>query len=347
MNSLVNTTPPAFVKPPSALTLNGSSVELPSPSSTVSISWTDNSDNEENFILERSADGVTFIEIAQPAANATSYSDANLSPNTKYYYRIKAVTASESSAYSAVASLTTPPIPTAPEEASSPYPANDFPYADPVSGALSLKWAGSSNTAKYEVFLGTSESNLVRQGEIAYSANPAYTLSGLSNGTTYFWRIDASNDKGTTQGQIWKFKTVSAIPDELVGYWAFDETSEDGTKITDSTDYDNHGVLGLDDDNQSIRVTGKVKNALDFATASTNMYVVSIPDKEQLYLDKRSFSISFWMKADAALLPQDNSTSAYLLCKGSITKNATTGATGKRFDIEFKNKQIRFAIDDD
>ncbi len=76
-------------------------------------------------------------------------------------------------------------------------------------------------------------------------------------------------------------------------------------------------------------------------------YRVSIPAADQLFLDKSSFSLSFWMKAAPSLLPTDATTSAYILCKGSITRNATTGALGRRFDIECKSRQLRFAIDDD
>jgi hypothetical protein len=167
----------------------------------------------------------------------------------------------------------------------------------------------------------------------------------LSDFTTYYWRVDASNNKGITEGQLWSFRTTRVFPTGMTGHWSFDET--DGRQVTDSTAYENHGILGLDDDDQSIRVTGKVNNALDFATASTDMYVVSVPHADHLHFDKNPFSLSFWMKAAPSLLPPDNTTSSYLLCKGSISRNATTGATGKRFDIEFKNKQFRFAIDDD
>jgi len=47
------------------------------------------------------------------------------------------------------------------------------------------------------------------------------------------------------------------------------------------------------------------------------------------------------------MLPQDNNTSAYLLCKGSITNNPATGATGRRFDIEFKTNSCVLPIDAD
>jgi len=346
VNSLITTAASTFVKSPTNLTFNASSVETPASSSVV-INWTDNADNETGFVLERSIDGTTYQVVSSAiAANATTYTDNNLVPNTTYYYRIKAVKNAETSAY-AVSSIKTPPIPTAPALASGPTPANGFQYTEVTSGNATIKWTGSANTTTYSVYFGTDPGSLVKKGDVAYSATPSYALTGLSYNTTYYWRVDAANSKGTAEGTVWSFRTQNVLPLGLVGYYSFDETAAAGTKITDSTTYANHGVLGLDDDNQSIRVTGKVNNALDFSTASTNMYVVSIPNKDQNYFDKGSFSLSFWMKAGASLLPQDNNTSAYLLCKGSITKNATTGATGKRFDIEFKNKQLRFAIDDD
>ncbi len=347
INSLVATAPPVFVKPPSNITLSATSAELPSPNSTIVIKWTDNASNEDYFVIERSTDGTNYTDIAHPAAGSVTYTDNNgLLPNITYYYRIKAVAAAGVSAYSTPVSIKTPPIPTAPSLASGPTPANGFQYVELVSGKVTLKWSGSSNTEKYTVYFGTDPANLTKKTEIAYTASPSYDITGLSDLVTYYWRIDASNSKGNAEGEVWSFRTTKVIPAGLVGYWSFDETGE-GTQVTDSSSYQNHGVLGLDDDNVSIRVPGKRNNALDFATASEDKYVVSIPNQDQIYLNKGPFSLSFWMKANASLLPQDNNTSAYLLCKGSITKNTTTGATGKRFDIEFKNKQFRFALDDD
>jgi hypothetical protein len=52
------------------------------------------------------------------------------------------------------------------------------------------------------------------------------------------------------------------------------------------------------------------------------------------------------MKALTSMIPSSSSTSLYVLCKGSITANASTGATGKRFNVEIKGGQLRYAIDD-
>ncbi|OQP53619.1 LamG-like jellyroll fold domain-containing protein [Niastella populi] len=346
INTLTATPPADFIKPPTNVTLTASTFELPAPYSKVVIQWADNANNEDHFVLERSADGVNYTAIAQPPANATSYSDSTgVNPNTTYYYRLKAANAAGVSSYSAPVTTKTPPLPSAPAAASAPVPSNGNQYVEITADAVTLKWTGSSNTATYAIYFGTDTGNLVKKAALPYTANASYSVTGVTDFVTYYWRIDATNAKGTTQGTLWQFRTTKNFPLGLVGHWSFDET--EGREVTDSSLYQAHGVLGLDDDNQNIRVAGKINNALDFSTADADIYVVNVPHQDHLYLDKGSFSLSFWMKADAALLPSDNSTSAYLLCKGSITRNAATGATGKRFDIEFKNKQLRFAIDDD
>jgi len=347
VSAVANPNGPAAILAPSGTTLGAASFDLPAPHSTIQMGWTDNSNNEDFFVIERSADNIAYTDIAHPAANSSSYSDTiGLLPNTKYYYRLRAVNATDSSVYSTAVAVTTPPLPSAPAAAAAPTPANGVQYAQLSAGAITLKWRGGTNTDKYVLYTGSSVAGLSQLAEVAYTASPSFQLTGLTDNTTYYWRVDAVNNKGTATGTVWSFRTYPVLGRGLAGYWSFDETG-DGIQVTDSSQYHNNGVLGIDADNSGIRVPGKKNNALDFATASQDMYVVSIPRQDQLYLDKSAFSLSFWMKAAPALLPQDNNTSAYLLCKGSITSNASTGATGKRFDIEFKNKQLRFAIDDD
>jgi hypothetical protein len=341
-------TPQSFINPPSAVTLTASTVETPSASSTIVINWTDNSDNEDYFVVERSTDGINYTDVNHPAANATTYTDNNLLPNTTYYYRIKAVNASTSSAYSTSVSIKTPPLPSSPTAAATPTPTDGNQYVDLSAGAVALKWTGSTNTTSYALYFGTDTANLTKKADIAYVTTPSYTVTGLADKTVYYWRIDASNSKGTTPGQVWSFRTSPVIPQGIVGAWTFDEALDNSiTVLTDSTTYQNHGSLNQNADYTNVRIPGRVKNALDFSSASTNMYVASIPHQDQLFLDKSSLSISFWMKAPLSALPANATTSAYLLCKGSITRNAATGATGKRFDIEFKNSIVRFAVDDD
>jgi hypothetical protein len=133
----------------------------------------------------------------------------------------------------------------------------------------------------------------------------------------------------------------------LVGNWPFSESPTSGEQIADVTTYANNGILNVAYDNASVRVPGKENFALDLATSPSTPYIASIPHQEQILFNTNSFTISYWMKAPASMIPSSSATSLYVLCKGSITKNLNTGATGKRFNIEVKGGQLRFAIDDD
>lgn len=71
---------------------------------TIDLTWTDNSVDEDEFIVERSLDGSTgWTEIARPTANATTYTATGLTTHTRYYFRVKASNASTTSAPSNIA----------------------------------------------------------------------------------------------------------------------------------------------------------------------------------------------------------------------------------------------------
>jgi hypothetical protein len=75
----------------------------------LTLTWTDNSNNENGFIVER-ANGTTnlvFTEVARVGSNVTSYVDANLPANTTYTYRVAAYNNAGNSLYSNAASGTT------------------------------------------------------------------------------------------------------------------------------------------------------------------------------------------------------------------------------------------------
>jgi hypothetical protein len=344
INGLINETPPDFIIPPSNISFtNVISTEVPTASS-LTVNWGDNALNEDNYVLERSLNGTDFTIISTLGANVTSYNDSGLSPNTLYYYRVKAVNSTGSSVYNSTASLTTPPIPSAPAKASAPDPIAGSAVVELVNGNLTLKWTGSSNTITYSVYFGTDPSNLNKLADAAYVLAPSYQLTGLSTAVNYYWRIDASNAKGTATGDVWSFR---AITPGIVGYWPFKESALQGEQIADISNYGNNGILDAAFDNVNVRVAGKINKAIDFTTSPNNKPMVSIPNQEYLLFDKNSFTLSFWMKAAPSLLPVSSAASIYVLCKGSFTKNAVTGATGKRYNIEIKGGLLRFAIDDD
>ncbi len=57
----------------------------------VHLTWTDRSNNEEYFIVERKTEEETeWIQIVQLDQNKTQYDDGDVTGDTFYYYRIKA-----------------------------------------------------------------------------------------------------------------------------------------------------------------------------------------------------------------------------------------------------------------
>jgi hypothetical protein len=90
------------------------SVTLPAPPTnlaisatspfTITLTWTDQSTNETLFSLERSLDGIAFVEVATPASNAVTYQDTGLDLGTTYYYRLRALNGTGYSQYSDIVS---------------------------------------------------------------------------------------------------------------------------------------------------------------------------------------------------------------------------------------------------
>ena len=87
--------------PPSNLTATASGT------STVNLSWSDNSSDEDGFKIERKTGSSSFSEIASVDPNVTSLSDNSLTPGTTYSYRVRAFNGNGNSTYSNTASATT------------------------------------------------------------------------------------------------------------------------------------------------------------------------------------------------------------------------------------------------
>jgi phosphodiesterase/alkaline phosphatase D-like protein len=95
------TTPPTVPAAPGSLTATAAS------SSAINLAWSDNSNNETGFDIERSTDNVNWAALASVGSNIQSYGDAGLAASTSYYYRVRAKNSAGSSSYSNVANATT------------------------------------------------------------------------------------------------------------------------------------------------------------------------------------------------------------------------------------------------
>jgi Galactose oxidase-like, Early set domain/Bacterial Ig domain/Glyoxal oxidase N-terminus/Fibronectin type III domain/Kelch motif len=77
-------------------------------SSQIQLAWTDNSNNEAGFKIERcsSPNCQDFSEVVAVAANVTSYTDTGLKSNRTYRYRVRSYNAGGNSLYSNIANAT-------------------------------------------------------------------------------------------------------------------------------------------------------------------------------------------------------------------------------------------------
>ena len=92
---------------PSALTVNATS------SSTIHLTWADNSSDETGFQIERCAGAScsSFANLTTTAAGATTFDDTGLTASSSYSYRVRAINAAGASGYSNTASATTDSAP--------------------------------------------------------------------------------------------------------------------------------------------------------------------------------------------------------------------------------------------
>lgn len=109
-----------------------------------------------------------------------------------------------------------------PDKASVPSPADD---STEVSVSADLSWQAANNAETYTVYLGTSVSLGASDDKGNVSAT-SYDPGGLSSGTTYYWRVDANNDNGSTTGDVWSFATGVFSPSKVTGADPADDATE-------------------------------------------------------------------------------------------------------------------------
>ncbi len=163
----------------------------------VTIGWTDNASNETGFKVERSADGVTFTEIATLGADTRGFSDAAVAARTSYYYRVRAYNSVGASAYSITVKVTTPdappPAPVAPTSVAA---------SNNGDGTARVSWTvGTTTATSFEVRREKwdSRKNLWTGATLAATV-PVSVLSIIDSvgAGTFRYTVRALNTGGTS-----------------------------------------------------------------------------------------------------------------------------------------------------
>ncbi len=192
-----------YVKSPSSLSASAIT------KTTLTLRWTDNASDETAFVLEKSTDGSKYAVLDTLAANVTQYAVDDLSPETAYWFRVKALNGNIVSAYSNVLKVSTIGDPELPRPSINPSPEDQGSYG--VANKLKLTWENKTNsyggTLYYNVFIGTKADSLVQVARNLKTTTFTYSKDLIAS-QVYYWRVDATNDMGSTTGTVWSFDAV-------------------------------------------------------------------------------------------------------------------------------------------
>jgi fibronectin type 3 domain-containing protein len=172
--------------------------------SAIDLSWSATAGATGYDVKRATSAGGPFDTIAS-GVTATAFSDNDLAASTTYHYVVAATNAAGASPDSAAVNATTLPLPPATPSGLA---------ATPGIGQVSLTWSAVSGATGYSVKRAT-----VSGGPYTTLASdltsPSHTDTGLTNGTTYYYVVNAANSGGTSADSA----EVSAVPSGLPSPW--------------------------------------------------------------------------------------------------------------------------------
>lgn len=211
-----------FAKPnaPSALSATAISYRQ------VNLAWTDNSDNELGFVIERSLDGISFTylgplrgrpeplgatvppspQVPVPQSGITTFTDFTVTGTTTYYYRVFAVNQAGASDYSNVVPVTTP---AAPSDLIPPTVPRNLTAVANSAGQVVLNWTASTDN------VGVTGYNIYRVSGNGWGWNPPPppTNGGTGTGPAPYATVDGSTttftDTNITAPNIYVYTVVA------------------------------------------------------------------------------------------------------------------------------------------
>jgi fibronectin type 3 domain-containing protein len=196
------TIPPATIihppSPPDALLAQSVS------STQIDLSWDDVA-TETGYRIERSPDGDTgWSTISHTGQGVTRYSDVELSPGTTYHYRVFASNAGGDSPTSGVTSATTATDP--------PSPPDGLTATAISQTQIDLSWDDLTAETGYRI--DRSLDGETDWDTIATTGQDITTYSDveLSPGTTYYYRVIASNVGGDSPASSVAWATTTSDP---------------------------------------------------------------------------------------------------------------------------------------
>ncbi|HVT89389.1 MAG TPA: fibronectin type III domain-containing protein [Tepidisphaeraceae bacterium] len=243
--------------------------------SQINLTWHE-VDGATGYRVDRSANNSTWTTVATVGAILTSYTNTDLTSGTRYYYRIVATSGAGNSLPSQSVSGTTRPL----------APVTLVGAATAIS--VGLSWTNVGGETGYKIERSLHGDDWTQVGTTAANA-VAFTNTGLSANTTYYYRVKATNAGGDSLASSNLTKlTLMAAPTGFAA--AVAGTTQINLNWNDSdgeTGYKVERLVGtawtqvgniLDEDTDSLNVTGLVAGtAYSFRIRAINDAGISLP----------------------------------------------------------------------
>jgi chitodextrinase len=263
----------------------------------VTLAWTDNSHNENEFRVAVSRDGgQSWTNVGTVNANQTAFQVTGLEPESRYWFRVQAFNRHGHSEYTSAVEVVTSRLRPA-------QPSNL--YAMAVGGrSVDLAWTDNSNNEQaFRIAISRDGGNSWDNIGTVAANQTMFQATGLEPETSYWFKVRAANEHGYSEVT----NVVHAVTTQLrpadpsnahVTYidpttvelaWADNSNNEQAFRIAISRDggnsWDNVGVVGPNQ--TSFRATGlhpgtnywfKVRAANDHGYSQyTNVVHVATP----------------------------------------------------------------------
>lgn len=273
----------------------------------IRLGWKDNASDETGFTIERSIDGIQFRIVGGVPDDIAQFTNGELIPQTKYYYRVRAYGDAGESPYSNAANATTPVNPPAATQPAAPS-ALVLKRVAPLQ--VRLAWSdNSANEDRFRVERSAASGSFFEIAALGPNTN-FYTDAGVEASTTYRYRVRAGGAATTSlysnvasitipqqPGPLplplaapANLAVIPTSPRAIRITWQDNATGEDGFKIEHSAD----GVI--------FREVNMYP-----ANATTQTYAGLVPGSEHFYRMRafRGSTYSIYSNVTEVRMPEE------------------------------------------
>lgn len=234
----------------------------------VQLSWTAVTGATSYNVYYSTASGVTPASGAKVAGASSGGAVTGLTNGTTYYFIVTAMNlAGESAASSTVSATPNPPppsVPTAPAGVT----------ANAGDGQVQVSWAAVSGATSYNVYYSSSPAVTTASGTKVAGAVSGSNITGLTNGTAYYFIVTAVNISGESAASTTVSATPLAAPGGVIATAGDNQVQLNWNAVTGATSYNIYYSTA-----SGVTAT----NGIKVANAASGDFITSLDDGKTYY----------------------------------------------------------------